>query len=99
MRKPLALLMLLILAVAVAVRADTLTLLDGTVLEGRVVPQGDKYWIKLPDGQTRTYSKGEVKAYSKATPVAPATVTPKPAAPAPQAPPAQTSPSRSPSFP
>ena len=87
MRKRLALLMLLILAVGV-VRADTLTLLDGTVIEGRVVPQGDKYWIKLPDGQTRTYSKGEVKAYSKGTPAAPATVTPKPAAPATPATPA-----------
>src|SRR5881275_782107 len=91
MRKTLVLLVLLILALAGVALADSLTLLDGTVIEGRIVPQGDKYWIKLPNGQTRTYSKGEVKAYSKAasaTP-APATVTPQtptPATPTPAAP-------------
>jgi len=33
--------------------ADKITLKDGTVLDGVAIKQGDKYWVKTTDGQTR----------------------------------------------
>ncbi|HYO07687.1 MAG TPA: trypsin-like peptidase domain-containing protein [Tepidisphaeraceae bacterium] len=76
---------------ALAARGDTLTLKDGTVLEGRVVPQGDRYWIKLATGETKIVPKAQVASYAKgnpASPVAPAS----PAAPAPATPAAPAAP-------
>src|SRR5215475_10408027 len=59
--------------------ADTLKLKDGTTIEGKVIPQGDKYWIKTADGQTRIVPKDQVLSYEKSAPGAP--VTPSPATP------------------
>src|SRR5438552_11031031 len=67
----------------IVVLADTLKLKDGSKLEGRVIPQGDKYWIKTADGQTRTIPKDQVLSYEKSAPgapIAPAAPAPKPAA-------------------
>jgi S1-C subfamily serine protease len=55
----------LVLLLAGLVLADTLTLTDGTVLEGRVAQQGDKYWIKLNSGESRTIPKTSVKEWKK----------------------------------
>jgi len=57
---------------AIVVFGDTLKLKDGTKLEGKVIPQGDKYWIKTADGQTRTIARDQVLSYEKGTPAAPA---------------------------
>jgi len=45
--------------------ADTLVLNDGTKLEGRVVPQGEKYWIKLASGESKIIYKSQVKSWEK----------------------------------
>jgi hypothetical protein len=44
----------------VCVLADTLRLKDGTVLEGKVIEQPDRYWIKLADGTSKTVLKKDV---------------------------------------
>src|SRR5690349_12406681 len=44
----------------VCVLADTLRLKDGSVLEGKVIEQPDRYWIKLADGTTKTVLKKDV---------------------------------------
>jgi S1-C subfamily serine protease len=59
------LLALLILALPAAVWADTLTLTDGTVLQGKVLPQGDRYWIKTGPHETRFVPKNQVKSWVK----------------------------------
>ncbi len=82
--------MLCLSVCTVAVLADTLTLKDGTVLEGKVIPQADSYWIKLASGETKTIPKSLVANLTKgdAKPVtAPPTATPTtPVPPAPAAP-------------
>jgi S1-C subfamily serine protease len=45
--------------------ADTLTMKDGTKVEGRVIPQGDRYWVKLADGSTKYIEKDKVASFSK----------------------------------
>ena len=40
----------LLMIVASWVRADVLVMKDGSKIEGRVVPQGDQYWVKLSSG-------------------------------------------------
>ncbi|HEX8522416.1 MAG TPA: trypsin-like peptidase domain-containing protein [Tepidisphaeraceae bacterium] len=45
--------------------ADTLTLSDGSTLEGKVLQQGDKYWIKLSSGESRTVAKSQVTSWNK----------------------------------
>jgi S1-C subfamily serine protease len=69
---------------AVVALGDTLTLTDGTVLEGRVVPQGDRYWIKLASGETKIIYKSQVSQYTRGTPAAAPAVSPAvpPASPA-----------------
>lgn len=59
-----ALLLLLLIASAAAL-ADKLILNDGTVLEGTVIKQEDKYWVKTTDGQTRTVPLADVKTLQK----------------------------------
>ncbi len=55
-----------ILLGATFVAADTLTLNDGTTLEGSVVSQGDRYWIKITStGESRFIPKAEVKSWSR----------------------------------
>ena len=54
-----------LLVCTLCVVADTLRLKNGTVLEGRVIEQGDKYWIKLSDGSSRIVPKNEVLAWDK----------------------------------
>src|SRR5947208_2620279 len=65
---------------------DTLTMKDGSKVEGRVIPQGDRYWVKLPDGSTKYIDKSQVASLTKGdSPVAPtaptAGATTKPSAP------------------
>src|SRR5687768_5030240 len=58
----------LVLGTAVLVQsltADTLKLKDGSKVEGRVIPQGADYWVKLPDGTTRTISRDSVAEWIK----------------------------------
>src|SRR5262245_10405414 len=81
------------LAICTVGLADTLKLKDGTVLEGKVQEVGDKYWIKLANGQTRMVNKSEVVSKTigdvkPATPVPAPTEAPKPGAGTPAAPPA-----------
>jgi tetratricopeptide (TPR) repeat protein len=67
------------LMLSAAVFADTLTLTDGSTLEGKVVPQGEKYWIKDAAGQSRFIPKSQVKSWTKGS----ATAAPaRPASPA-----------------
>jgi S1-C subfamily serine protease len=49
----LALAVVLVVAFAIVLRGETITLKDGTVLQGVVIPRGDDYWVKTSDGQTR----------------------------------------------
>ncbi|MBC8108442.1 MAG: trypsin-like peptidase domain-containing protein [Anaerolineae bacterium] len=66
--------------------ADTLKLKDGTVLEGKIQEAGDKYWIKLTNGETRIVSKadvaqrivGDAKPSAPAAPVKPGAAAPPP---------------------
>ena len=50
---------------AVPVRADTLQLKDGTSLAGRVMDEGQSYWVKGADGQTHTVPKDSVQQWVK----------------------------------
>ncbi|MFI5381182.1 MAG: trypsin-like peptidase domain-containing protein [Tepidisphaerales bacterium] len=43
--------------------ADTLTLQDGTVLEGTVIKQAGGYWVKTADGMSRTIPEENVKSH------------------------------------
>src|SRR4051794_36281169 len=76
------LVMVVCLAVCtVCVLADTLHLKDGTTLEGKIIEQPDRYWVKLADGSgTKTVLKKDVasieKGDAKPKPAAPATPTP-----------------------
>jgi S1-C subfamily serine protease len=56
-----------------ALRADRITMTDGTVLDGVAIKQGDKYWIKTPDGATRTVDAATVISVTKGSGAAPAT--------------------------
>jgi len=47
------------------VLADKLILNNGTVLEGTVIKQEDKYWVKTADGQTRIVPMSDVKSVQK----------------------------------
>jgi S1-C subfamily serine protease len=47
------------------VLADKLTLNDGTVIDGTVIPQGERYWVKTADGQSRYVAKTDVKSLVK----------------------------------
>ena len=48
-----------------ALRADKITLTDGTVLNGVAIKQGDKYWIKTTDGATRTIDASTVASVGR----------------------------------
>lgn len=50
---------------SVLVLADTVKLKDGTTIEGRVIDQGDKVWVKLSDGTTRIINKSEIASIVK----------------------------------
>ena len=66
MLKKIVLLVLVLLSVTLAVYADTLKLNNGTSIEcTTVLDQGSKYWVKMPDGTTRTVNKSEVKEWVK----------------------------------
>src|SRR5207244_4091115 len=64
------------------VRADQLQMNDGTVLEGTILSQGDKYWVKSADGTSKIVPASDVKKYVKGS-ISPAgpTATAAPAAP------------------
>ena len=57
--------LLCIVICAFTVLGDTVHLKDGTSIEGRVIDQGDKYWIKDSSGQSHTVDKTSVKSLSK----------------------------------
>src|SRR5579872_1370992 len=54
---------LALLAVSTA-NAARLTLNDGSVLEGTVIPTADGYWVKLSDGTSKIVTKEDVKSFS-----------------------------------
>ena len=54
---------LLCLAGDIAVLADTLTLKDGTILHGRVLQNGNNYWIKFDDGSSKTIAAEDVAKF------------------------------------
>ena len=54
---------LILLAVSAALAA-TLTLNDGTVLEGTIIKTSDGYWVKLSDGSSKIVAKEDVQSYS-----------------------------------
>src|SRR5271154_1216759 len=47
-----------------AASAATLTLNDGTVLEGTIIKTSDGYWVKLSDGSSKIVAKEDVQSYS-----------------------------------
>lgn len=55
------------------VLADTLTLQDGTVIEGTVIKQGSGYWVKTPDGRSRVIPEDNVKSHKTGKVATPAT--------------------------
>lgn len=57
-----------VLIVAGAVRADKVTLIDGTVLEGKTIRESDGFWFKGADGQTRHLDGTEVASVEKSAP-------------------------------
>lgn len=69
-----ALMVGLCVALALRARADHLILNDGTVIEGTVLSQGEKYWVKKGDGTSQLIPKTDVKTYGKGP--APAVTTP-----------------------
>ena len=64
------LLAMMVLMAVVGLRADTITLTDGTVLHGRTIRQSDGYWIKLDDGTTQTIPSDQIRSVQKETPAA-----------------------------
>src|SRR5712664_3533546 len=56
-------LMLLTILPAANLRADQLQMNDGTVLEGTILSQGDKYWVKSADGTSKIVPASDVKKY------------------------------------
>lgn len=56
----------IVLGLAALLRGDKIQLNDGTTIEGTVVKLGDGYWVKTPDGQTRTIPADQVKSVTKA---------------------------------
>jgi len=47
------------------VLGDTVRLNDGTTIKGEVIDQGDKYWIKDSNGETRMVDKSAVASWTK----------------------------------
>jgi S1-C subfamily serine protease len=73
-----------VLALSVAVvRADRITLNNGTVLEGKTIPQGDGYWIKLADGSTQIVPKSDIKTIQRGAAAPSDSASPSPSSPAP----------------
>jgi S1-C subfamily serine protease len=58
--------------------ADTITLRDGTVIEGTAIQQGDRYWIRSADGKSRFAAVSEVSSIVPSRPP-PATQSDEPA--------------------
>jgi S1-C subfamily serine protease len=83
MRRHIGLVVLLLLCLVLSARGDTLKLKDGKTLEGRVIPQGEKYWIKTTMGETKIVNKSEVVSFTRGgvKPATPATPTGAPGAP------------------
>src|SRR5271167_4707860 len=54
---------LMLFAVSAA-SAATLTLNDGSVLEGTIIKTSDGYWVKQSDGSTKIVAKEDVQSYS-----------------------------------
>src|SRR5206468_1657515 len=71
-----------LLLLALTARAERLNLKDGTTVDGVVFDQGDKYWVKTPDGGTRTIPKSDVESRGTPKPTAAAAAAPTPASPA-----------------
>jgi S1-C subfamily serine protease len=61
---------------SIAALADTLTLKNGKVLEGKVIPQGSGYWIKTADGKTQVIPGEQVASFQR-SPVAGAPAAPQ----------------------
>src|ERR1039458_9152205 len=56
---------LCLIVATLTVLGDTVHLNDGTTIQGRVIDQGDKYWIKDANGETHLVDKSSVKSWTK----------------------------------
>jgi hypothetical protein len=56
---------LLICVCTFAVLADTVKLKDGTSIQGKVIDQGDKYWVKDNNGETHLIDKDSVLSWTR----------------------------------
>ncbi len=56
---------LLVLAFTLVAWGDRLVLNDGRVIEGTVIKQGERYWVKSTDGTTQYISLTDVKTLEK----------------------------------
>jgi len=65
MKKKVAILSLCIAICALKVMGDTVQMNDGTSFQGRVIDQGEKYWIKDSNGESHTVDKSAVKSWTK----------------------------------
>jgi S1-C subfamily serine protease len=59
--------LLCVTIVAFAALGDTIHLKDGTTIDGRVIDQGDKYWVKDASGQSRFVDKTDVLSVTQST--------------------------------
>lgn len=54
-----------LLFTVVALRADKITLTDGTVIDGVAIKQGNRYWVKKSDGSTSMIDAATVKSIAR----------------------------------
>ena len=57
--------LLLVLTCGPAAKGDRLTLKDGRMVEGTVIKQGERYWVKSTDGTTQYIPLTDVKSLEK----------------------------------
>ncbi len=70
-----------LLGIGLIAHADTVTLKDGTKVEGVVIKQGDNYWVKTADGESRQIPGDKVASIAKGSTAKPVD-TEKPTTPA-----------------
>src|SRR5258708_6489283 len=69
------LLLALVVMPTAVVLGDRITLKDGTVLDGTAIKQGDGYWFKGGDGQSRHVAGSEIQKVESGSHDAPSAAT------------------------